>query len=311
MWVDVLIDAGVDVALPSPDEVRLNKGPALRLVTLDRPLRGRDLNGLGGPGLLVATRIGPTLRARLQANAWSWVAEDAQAAHVAGLDIVVGQARETTDPGARPRWPRGHATFAIMRALLLAGRADQATLAGCADCSQPLVSRTLRRLADDGLVHGRRGEWRPGPDLARWWLDRYPGPGGTTLHLWAPGRPWDNAETLVDACDQEGVDVTLTGAVAADATSPWTDPARVTAYVNRTPSADRGDLVESSDPEAPIRLVVPADHRITATRAASQSPAGRRLWVTDPLVTAWAVRDEAGRSAEDQIERLLALLPNA
>lgn len=85
----------------------------------------------------------------------------------------------------------------------------------------------------------------------------------------------------------------------------------MTAYVNRTPSADRGDLVESSDPEAPIRLVVPADHRITATRSASQSPAGRRLWVTDPLVTAWAVRDEAGRSAEDQIERLLALLPKA
>ena len=194
MWVDVLIDAGVDVALPSPDEVRLNEGPALRLVTLDRPLRGRDMNGLDGPGLLVATRIGPTLRARLQANAWSWVAEDAQEAHVAGLDIVVGHPRETTDPGVRPRWPRGHATFAIVRALLLAGRADQATLAGCADCSQPLVSRTLRRLAGDGLVHGRRGEWRPGPDLARWWLDRYPGPGGTTLHLWAPGGPWDNAE---------------------------------------------------------------------------------------------------------------------
>lgn len=310
MWVDLLAAEDIDVVMPAPDEVVIDGGEPLPLRIFTRRLRGRDVERLPtDSGLVVAQGIGPSVRTRLADAGWWWIDESNQTASLHGAGVSLDGSPTDAEPAPRPSWPRGYAAFAIVRALLLAGTADQAALAERAACSQPLVSRTLRRLAREDLVLNARGSWRPTPALAPWWLDRYPGPGGTTIRLWAPDDPWANATTLVREYEAQDIDVTVTGAVAADALAPWTDPDRLTVYVDRTADPSTTRFVESSDADAPIRLVLPADPTVTIGRERVMARDGTEIGVTDPLLTAWTIKDASGRSTDEQVRRLLHLLP--
>ena len=310
MWVDLLAAADIDVAMPAPDTVVIDGGAPLPLKILTRRLRGRDVERLAADcGLVVAQGIGPSVRTRLTDAGWWWIDEADKTASLRGREVSLDQSLTDAAPAPRASWPRGYAAFAIVRALLLTGAADQAALAERAACSQPLVSRTLRRLAHEGLVIGGRSSWQPTPALVTWWVNRYPGPGGTTVRLWSPEAPWVNAATLVREYEAQGIDVTVTGAVAADALAPWTDPARLTVYVDRTADPSETRFVESSDADAPIRLVLAADATVTMGREQVVAPDGTKVWVTDPLMTAWTIKDASERSADQQVQRLLQLLP--
>lgn len=310
MWVDLLAAEDIDVALPSPNLVVLDGGAPLPLLIFARRLRGRDVERLpAAGGLVVARGIGPLIRSRLDEAGWSWIDENDRAVALHGLGVTLDRAPTDSKSAPTQSWPRGYAAFAIGRALILTGATDQATLAEHAACSQPLVSRTLRRLTRDDLVVARRSSWQPTAALVRWWLDRYPGPGGTTVRLWSPEDPWANAAALLTACEDQDIDATVTGAVAADVLAPWTDPIDLTVYVDRTPDISTTRFVESSDSDAPVRLILPADPAVTMGRERLTGPDGTDVWVTDPLLTAWTIVKASGRSADQQVRRLLQLIP--
>lgn len=317
LWTDLLTANGVDLRVIDTDRVTLGDAPAAHLVVLDRPLRGRDITALSDratSGLVIAASIGPQARRRLTSVGWSWIDERAAEGHLASLRLDLDDHDLPAAPlsrQAQPAWPRGFAAFTIVRHLLAADSPSlQTDLASLARCSQPLVSRTLRRLAVDGLVMQTGSGWVPSDTemLARWWIQRYRGPGGIILRFHSDLDPWDAAGQIHDAALD--TPVLFSGAIAADAMAPWTEPATVTCYAAGHLELDTTDLIESANPDAAVRVIVPADTSIwdtatTATVAMRPTP----VPVTDLLQTAWHIDIAHGRSAEEQLRHLLKVLP--
>lgn len=121
------------------------------------------------------------------------------------------------------------------------------------------------------------------------------GPGGVVLRLATTIDPWSAARQILEAAESANVKVAFSGAIAADATAPWTEPTSVVCYAAGHLELDDTDLVESANPQASVQIIVPADdsvwsHISAPTVALHEGP----VPVTDSLQTAWHIRTEDG-----------------
>lgn len=314
LWTDLLTANGVDLRAVDAGSVALNGLDPMRVMHLARPLRRRDLDRVlaaRSPGLLVASSISGGCRRDLEAAGWSWIDEDAEVGVVAQLDgLALDDVRVTPAQNSElSEWPRGVSAFAIVRSLLLShGPSRQSDLASATGFSQPLVSRTLNRLCDDDLVVRSDSGWaaRDWSRLARWWVARYRGPGGVRLRFATAVEPWAAVDQILEAAKSANVEVAFSGAIAADATAPWTEPSSVVCYADGHLALDETALVESADPQAGVQIIVPADDSVwSSTSEVTMALRTDSVPVTDPLQTAWHIFTENGRSAEEQVSRVL------
>ncbi|WKK70516.1 hypothetical protein Q0F99_11670 [Rathayibacter oskolensis] len=195
----------------------------------------------------------------------------------------------------RPPWGR----FALYRALsrTAVGR-SQAHLAQECGVSQMAVSKILR--ADPSLAEKSNRGWvaRDPVDVARRFLDEYPGPGGVS-QLWYSGKPiLEQARAALAA----GAKALPSGDVTADHVAPWRRPRFAVLYAESGLPLDSLGFAESDPGEATLRVTVPEDRTIWST-AQAWYPGGESA---DPILAAWDVLNSGGADAEEAADHLLA-----
>src|SRR5487761_51223 len=146
-----------------------------------------ELETRGHP-LMIAPFISESIGTILTGDGWSWA--DAHGNFdLRATGLVARQRRAATAPSPKQRsLPRGSGSYAIIRALVGAGRSEgeqgATALAAQAGVSQPRASQVLHRLHDLGLVDkSGHGRWKPHrEDLVDRFLAEYQGPGGAELY---------------------------------------------------------------------------------------------------------------------------------
>lgn len=312
MWRIVLADAGVTVDAVDPDHVRLHHGDQsqtalLRELTVVTPSKVPDHPG--EPALLAAPKM--TSRCLDAAVAKGWMAASGDGLY----SIKVGH-RELDSRSLPPtilERPRRHpgppswALLTIARRLLAIAPATGSELAAASRISQSRVSRTLARLAENGLVervdsHYLPVDWRR---LFDWWLLEYPGPGGT-ISYWASVESIAiQTRTAVAALADQGCRAAVSGDPAADLLAPWRLPSLATVYADRgTPLGKHGFVLVASEEEATLVVRSPADPGLwlPSEWAVGGLPLADPLQITYDIINGSEPdRDEA---AEELIEKL-------
>lgn len=157
--IDALLDVSLDDSLVRFAIEAKNRAPYPGEVHALEPIRGR-LATVGVPLLVVPYVSRPTGAALSEAN-WSWADAEGNADVRARGIRIQRRVRSRPPQRNRPELPRGSGSWAIIRSLILNGRADGASVtADLAGVSQPRSSQVLAQLTDSGyLERAGRSEW--------------------------------------------------------------------------------------------------------------------------------------------------------
>ncbi len=284
-WRTTLADAGVTVDVVDADHVRLvdhaddlRAGSVLVQIKAFRyPITPSKVPPApeGGAGLLIVPSATRALIQTARARGWSVITDDGTA------DVVIGERRvqRAPDEGDSPArqsglsgrgpisWPR----WTIIRVLLATGtlplpQSDAAQLLGT---SQATVSRAISTLERDGLVrttesanHKRVVEPTDWDRLLDWWLQHYPGPGGTDSYWYSLDELRSQARHAVAELGRASstADPVLSGDLAADYVAPWRRPASIVLYVRHSAPLDHAGFVSVAGPqEATLVVRAPKD----------------------------------------------------
>jgi len=329
VWQAVM-DAGVEVVPVDARYVELRRerdALRVRLHISPRPLTPSDVKELidryPGPGLLVVPAATVAVRETIERAGWSWLVTGSAgvrgALRLGGGEISVGEDRESRGElvASRPG-PVPWGSLAVVRQLLQRPAATQRTLAKAAGVSQPRVSQTLAALAAGRLVARQDRGWMAGDfdQLLRWWLDRYPGPGGISTYWYGLTAPQDQAQRVVDLLwtpTQAGTDVAgeelaaVSGDVAADLLAPWRAPTRAVIYAHAGADLSAAGLAPSGVEEATVELIMPQDHGVWSApggRGGADGRPGASLPLADPVQILWDVRRGPGPDSGEAAGRV-------
>ena len=264
VWMTVLADAGMSVESVDPAHVLLRLGGQSKTALVRRlaVLSPSKVPATPGePGLLVAPRATARALDAARSNGWDVVTETGQVAVRIGGRLVAGGTDATAGPsdGGHPG-PCSWGLFTLARRLLVGLPLSGVGLARLAGVSQSRASRLLSSLTGLGLVGRGPDGYRPSNwrGLLDWWLDAYPGPGGTVSY-------WAGADDLA-AQTRRAVDalsvgrVAVSGDVAADLLAPWRQPGVTVVYAKHgLPLGGHGFVPVGSLEEATLVLRCPAD----------------------------------------------------
>jgi hypothetical protein len=333
VWRAVM-DAGVDAVPVDARYVSLREGShaqRLRLHIFARPLSPSDVRNLidrhPEPGLLVVPAATAAVREAIEHAGWSWLINGTTGVRgvlrLGAGQVTVGEKQTSQDepvPGRPGPVPWG--SLSLVRRLLQRPVTTQQMLAATAGVSQPRVSQTLTTLAGVGLVARRGGGWvvLDFDGLLRWWLDRYPGPGGISTYWFGLNAPQDQARAALDllwTCSTGateaagGEPAVLSGDVAADLLAPWRTPVRAVIYARVGADLGAAGLTPSGAEEATLELTLPQDHGVWSPPGNGGEAIGRpsaTLPLADPVQILWDVRRGPGPDSDEAAERVWDLL---
>lgn len=325
-WEDTLLRVGIeltdadgrtdaDLTLHTPDGPlaveckRFNRSPRLRDLApfLERAAAShRHL-------LIVAPALSLPLQQRLRDAGVSYATSDIcsialpnrRLEHFDDPDV----SEEPTTRASLPALPwRGRSAFQTLRRLLHHPHVPtQKALAHEAHVSQPRVSQVLAELrrhqlldADGQLPSASRDT------LIRYWLDRYPGPGGITTRWYSPQPLADATAAAAKAAETAGAGPALSSDLAADQLAPWGRPSRARLYVRRMVNLADAGLVRTPDDEATtLELVVADDPTAWQANPDTATVAGRPVELAEPLQVAWDVANTGNIDAAQKADRIL------
>jgi hypothetical protein len=346
VW-QALTDVGIDVVPVDAERIELGRDghtTRARVLSFSRPLSPSDVADLVArhtePGLLVVPAATAAVQRVIERVGWSWLVNGPHSVRgvlrLGELEVSIGDEKSAPGPPLSGRaGPVPWGSLTVVRRLLQEQIATQRALAAAAGLSQPRVSQTLTALTRDGLVSRRGGRWWVDDldDLLRWWLDRYPGPGGITTFWYGLAPLRDQAQQVIDLLstgaapdsDAAGPPATavVSGDLAADLLAPWRTPTRAVVYARC--GADLGDvgLTPAGPQEATLELILPRDpgvwplgpvgealagpRRVQTTGSAADHPRGH-LPLADPVQVLWDVRRAPGPDSGEAADRLWTVL---
>jgi len=293
------------------------------LVTPARNPRPSEVTASNGDRAMVVSRPSGELMASLARAGWSWVSVEG-AAHVllpegplelSGADVP----REA--PVVAPSAPRS--LLSVLRVLLVEPQpSTQRVIAHRCGITQARVSQVLGRLRRERLLAVGRAPRVADPDVAaRWWLDRYPGPSGTTTSWYGLGDPWEQALRLLTAtrrtdgapsphAEGRGATAMVSGDLAADLIAPWRRPLRAHIYA-RAPMdpADHGFVAAGAGDGSTLSVTYDDDPVLWGAGPPWSLHAGTSVACADVLQAAFDVGIAAGSDADQAVRALLATLP--
>lgn len=320
-WQQLLADEGVTAVVVDADHVMLlednvdvREGQLVRLIVSPTPVYpSRILKWADGePTLLVVPSASESTVLAAASSGWGVIAEDGQMRLRLGSRSIERTADRDGSNSKRSPGPVARSKFVVGRVLLAQMRpVGQGKLALMSGASQPMVSRAVSEFRELGLVRPGRSavlidDWQ---GLARWWLDRYPGPGGPTSYWFSLAPVMEQVAAAARAL--EGA--VFSGSAAADMLSPWQRPDFVVAYT-RSPAllADAG-FVPVTDPAAATMMVTaPVDGSVWCHKPMKKSVDGIPVALADPMQVAYDVLQgpESGTRTE-VVDRLLRDLEGA
>ena len=214
-----------------------------------------------------------------------------------GLLRGLTRSRSSAPTRGRVAWGR----FALLRALLRTPLPrTQIDLAAESGVSQVAISNALRALGT--AVARETGGWHALRPEALWeqFLAEYPGPQGITSYWLGLESSMRQAQAARDAAAES--DVLLSGDPAADLIAPWRMSRRAVVYAHTGLELAQFGLSETTQENATLECVVPADPTIWSTaRAWASTGSG---WTADPLIVAWDVQQTRGPDAADAVEKI-------
>src|SRR5680860_147178 len=326
-WRSTLAEAGVTVDVVDPNHVRLvshaDDGADVRVGSLlvqvkafRYPITPSQVPPApeSGAGLLILPSATVALLRTATSRGWSVVTEDGTAdvrigdRHVQSARaqregaLFGGPARQS---GRGPiSWPR----WTIARVLLAAGSLPlpQSAAAQLLGTSQATVSRAIATMEREGLVHTalstdvRRisADW---DGLLDWWLQHYPGPGGTDSYWYSLDDLRTQARKAVAELERTSptAEPVLSGDLAADYVAPWRRPASVTLYVRNSTPLDHAGFVSVASPEGATLIVrAPKDPGVWMP-AQWVLEEQTRLLLADPLQVLHDLMHAAGPDAAE------------
>lgn len=255
--------------------------------------------------LLIAPHIPPATGRALRSAGWSWVDASGQASLRGPGLLIEREATPSASPVTSPR-RQAPATFAVMRLLIVSGEPlTQRAIAVAASATQPLVSRVLRDLANDGLVE-RTGDGWAATDrravLARF-MDGYPGPGGLEIGWYGLDSPSEQVAAVVAAVPRR---CAVSGDVAADLIAPWRVPSVGLVYTDPAVDPAVAGLVPTEVTEAATLVQrIPADWSVFDPHMAGRSLFGQPVDVAHPTQVVLDLLAAGGEDRAEAAERVL------
>jgi hypothetical protein len=262
------------------------------------------ISRLGNP-LLVAPFVPEALGAALTRAGWSWA--DGQGDFDLRAPGLVFRQRRTLSVPRQPSrtLPRGSGSFAIIRALIRFGDAEDegpgaTTLAAQAGVSQARASQVLHQLQDLKLVHRvERGQWRPDRKaLLDRFLAEYPGPGGSEAYFYTLDPVTDVTVRAARVLKHE---LAVSADVGPDLILAWRRPSKVIWYVRRLIVASDLGLVEAQGQhDANVVVRMPKDNSVFPAPPPLVAEAQEaEIGLADPIQMVWDLHDLSG---DDRIE---------
>lgn len=320
-WMRRLGERGYKVQVAADRVVISRDGgrTALRFVRPGRPPRPSELTAATEPSLMVAERLSPGVRRRLEELGWSWATDDG----AVSIDLDSGRLRvpiaedrgdaTANRVGPAAPGPAPYAATAVGRVLLVTDTPlIQSQIAERIGVTQPRVSQVLNDLLAWDLVEriGRRG-WCPSDHrrLLAHLLQNAPPPTEGMSTWWATAEqdPWD--ATL--RCLPRLLDARVSGDTAADLYAPWRRPALSILYAATTIDLHPLGLVAADGPDdAVLRLVNPADPTLLCEPATPRRFRKVSVPLADPIVVLRDVRAGPGPDVDDAAAALEAALPD-
>jgi hypothetical protein len=331
VW-QAVTDAGVDMVPVDARHVELRRGRRSVLVEVHqarRPLGPRAVARLIArtreTGLLVVPSATEAARRTLDDAGWSWLVTGATgvrgAVRLGPTRVEVGRQPDAEPTQVQARTgPVPWGSFTVVRLLLLLPAATQRVLAEAGGLSQPRVSQVLTQLEREQLVKRRPAGWMVDDfdGLLRWWLERYPGPGGISTYWYGLESPVAQAQAVVGHLGGRsgGTDstVVVSGDVAADQLAPWRAPGRAVVYARAGADLTAVGLTPAGAAEATTELIVPEDPglwpKIDCALPAADvtATASGAVPLANPIQVLWDVRRAPGADSGEAAERLWAVL---
>ena len=325
-WEDTLLRAGIeltdasgradaDLTLDTPEGTvhveckQFNRSPRLRdlLAVLNHEAASTR------PVLIVAPTLTRPLQQQLRDAGISYATSD-----TCSLTLTDRTFEHDTDwegPEAQPPRPalpdlpwRGRSAFQVLRRLLHHPQLPtQRDLAREAHVSQPRVSQVLTELRRHRLLNSD-GQLPPASRevLVRYWLHRYPGPGGIITRWYSPQPLADATAAAVEAAEAIEASPALSSDLAADQFAPWGRPSRARLYVRRMVDLADVGLVRTPDEEATtLELAVADDPTAWPPDPDVASISGRTVRLAEPLQVAWDVARTGDIDAAKKTDRIL------
>lgn len=224
--------------------------------------------------------------------------------------ILAGTRREGSLPGSlivarnagaprrgRVAWGR----YALLRTLLRTHRPrTQIELAAECGVSQVAISHGLRLLGT-AVVREENG-WRAVRPEMLWeqFLTEYPGPQGITSYWLGLDSIVQQADAVMAATVERGS--LVSGDTAADLIAPWRIGIKAVVYARTGVDLAGFGFAETTQANATLEFVVPADPTIWAT-AQAWAPKMQPVMV-DPVLVAWDVQRIGGSDAAEAVVRI-------
>jgi hypothetical protein len=317
--IELLLDVGLDRRIRGSAEVEIGTGDgrwSRRQVLLlrhspspleiDRAVAAlrQDMDGL----LFVVARTGRALARAAQ--------RDGRVAYAAVDDAVVsfqGELHRSGNdrPGRSPHPGRTSWTrLAMLRLFALSPvePASQSAIARRLGVSHVAVGKQLPLPSE--LIEQTQAGWRVVDRGACWdrFMTDYPGPRGLSTHWAATGDLTDQLGRVERAALERGdAAPAVSGDLAADFYAPWRRPSRVVAYVTTQPALEKHGFATVRSTDATVELRTPRDPTVLAMSRDRPSASDRsRRRYTDPLITAWDLRQSPGGDVDTAIDQLRA-----
>ena len=338
-WRNTLAEAGITVDVVDADHVRLLAHTShgsdivagslvVQVKAYSYPITPSKLppSPGEGPGLLVVPSATAAFLRAAQQRGWFVVTNDGTANVRIGDKHVRTRAHAEDDPlgwqrrQTRTRGPISWPRWTLARVLLASSglplsQADAARIVGT---SPPTISRALKTLERHDLV---RVEDSPGlasviqviqwDQLLDWWLQNYPGPGGTRSYWYSLEDLRTQAGTAVTALKAAAPagEPVLSGDLAADYIAPWRRPDSVTIYVRRSATLEREGFVQvSGRDEATLVVCAPKDPGVWMPAPWILGDPEAQLRLADPLQVLYDLTTAAGPDAGEAADQLRAKL---
>jgi DNA-binding transcriptional ArsR family regulator len=267
--------------------------------------RRNDLTCQGKP-LLVVPFVPETLASALIESGWSWADSEGNF-DLRAPGLLLKQRRTAVAPRTPARGlPRGSGSFAIIRALIRFGAAEEeeapaTALAAQAKVSQPRASQVLARLHELKLVERRsHGRWRPNREaLLDRFLAEYGRPGGTERYFYS-------LDSLTEVAVRAGrlhnhrYPVVVSADVGPDLIVAWRRPTTLLLYAEGDVATSRlGVVAAQGSGDANVIVRHPDDRSVFPTPDFVAEVSGTDVYMADPTQMIWDLQDLGG---EDRLE---------
>lgn len=307
--LDLLRQAGIRYAVHSATRLRLEDRD-IRVFSPTTPpspsVVERDLATVQASAhpndalLYIVTHAPDSLRKRaLVDDRVSYIStRDAVVLFARNEHVMTAGGTDGSKPAAVRRRPWGRS--AVARALLRIGRPQtQMELAKAAGISQAAVSHALAALKEQ-VIRTDRGWVATSPaELFAQSVREYPGPGGITTYWYGLENLSAQAEVVLDHAGRGAA--LLAGDNAADMIAPWRRLRRSTVFARTGIDLRQSKFSQATAENATLALTIPEDPTIWSTATAWY---GDYASVTDPILTAWVVRETAGSDAGEAEKQL-------